>query len=224
MAEPATTISILKSAGELVATVWQRGALLLWTLAAACLMTLAALLAAARWHLGNGDDSVTSYGIGLAVASLVLIVFAISKTYSERAAELAGRPLALIANEQQSQWGQAKQPSGEIITHISLRFQAANLSDGSIMLSAVRLARPWVRRKWIRQTMLSVRSPGGQEYGLEFPIPPRSLTQASAHFVIDCPVGRIGKTLRAVIRVQDHAGKWYKLVFPIVPTIGPGSQ
>jgi hypothetical protein len=54
---------------------------------------------------------------------LTLIVFAISKTYSERTAEQARRPLVLIANERQSQWAQARQPSGEVITHITLRFQ-----------------------------------------------------------------------------------------------------
>jgi hypothetical protein len=221
MAEPATTVGILKSAGDLIATMWQRGALLLWTIAAACLVVFVALLVAARWHLGDAEGLLATYGIGLAVASLTLIVFAISKTYSERTAEQARRPLVLIANERQSQWAQARQPSGEVITHITLRFQATNLSDGSVMLSAIRLIRPWVRKLRIRETILSVRSPTGSEYGFEFPIMPHSLTQGSTHFVIDRPVGRIGKTMRIVVRVQDHAGRWYRLVFPHVHMVGP---
>jgi hypothetical protein len=64
-------------------------------------------------------------------------------------------------------------------------FSATNLSDGSVMLSAIRLIRPWVRKLRIRETILSVRSPTGSEYGFEFPIMPHSLTQGSTHFVID---------------------------------------
>jgi hypothetical protein len=47
--------------------------------------------------------------------------------------------------------------SGEVVTQISLYFQANNLSDDSIRLSAIRLARPLVRKRQIQQTTLSVR-------------------------------------------------------------------
>lgn len=171
-------------------------------------------------HLGDADVLLTTYGVELLLAIAVLLVFAGFKTYGERAAERAGRPLALIANGQQSHWGQAKQPSGEVITSIALRFQATNLSDGSVMLSAIRLARPWVRRWWIKQTILSVRHPTGVEYGSEFPIPAYSLTQGSAHIIIDRPIGKIGKAMRVVVQIQDHVGRWYSLVFPHVQMIG----
>jgi hypothetical protein len=151
---------------------------------------------------------------------LVLTAFSASKTYCERtAAGRVGRPLALIANEIQSHGSQTKQ-SGEVITQISLYFQAKNLSDDPIKLSTIRLARPLVKKRRIQQTTLSVRSPTGSAYGFEFPISPHSLTHGSASFVIDCPVGGAGKAMRVVVFIQDHAGRWYKLAFSGIKVIG----
>jgi hypothetical protein len=214
MGESATT---RKSAGMVIA-MWQRGALLLWIIAAACLMAFIALLTGARSHLGDAEVLLTTHGADLVLAILALSVFASLKSYSE----WAGRPLALIKNVQQSHWCQTKQPSGEVITSIALWFQVTNFSQRSVMLTAMRLGRPWVRRRRIKQTTLSVRHAIGLEYGSEFPISPHSLTHGCAHIIIDRPIGRIGKTMRVVVRIQDHAGRWYRLVFPHVEmTSGP---
>jgi hypothetical protein len=212
MGESATT---RKSAGMVIA-MWQRGALGLWTIAAACLMAFIALLTGARSHLSDAEVLLTTYGADLVLAILALSVFASVKSYSER----AGRPLALIENVLQSHWCQTKQPSGEVITLIALWFQVTNFSKRSVMLTAMRLARPWVRRRRIRQTTLSVRHPLGLDYGSDFPISPHSLTHGCAHIIIDRPIGRIGKTMRVVVRIQDHAGRWYRLVFPHVEMTG----
>jgi len=219
---PVSTASVgtLKAAGERIGEIWQRGALILWTLTSACSVTLLALLAGAQWQVGNTEGLPTTYGTSLALAILVLTVFSASKTYSERtAAERVGRQLALIANEIQSHWIQSKQ-SGEVITQISLYFQAKNLSDDSVKLSAIRLARPLVRKRRIQQTTLSVQSPTGSAFDFEFRILPHSLTHGSASFVIYCPIGVVGKAMRVVVFIQDHAGRWYKLVFSHIRMIG----
>jgi hypothetical protein len=156
MGEPAIKVATRKSAGRVLA-MWQRGALVLWTIAAACLMAFIALLAGARSHLGDAEVLLTTYGADLVLAILALSVFASLKSYSE----WAGRPLALIENVQQSHWCQAKQPSGEVITLIALWFQVTNFSKRSVMLTAMRLARPWVRTRRIKQKTLSVRHPIG---------------------------------------------------------------
>jgi len=54
MGESATT---RKSAGRWLIAMWQRGALLLWIIVAACLMAFIALLAGARSHLGDAEVS-----------------------------------------------------------------------------------------------------------------------------------------------------------------------
>jgi hypothetical protein len=217
MGEPAIKVATRKPAGRVLA-MGQRGALVLWTIAAACLMAFIALLAGARSHLGDAEVLLTTYGADLVLAILALSLFASLKSYSE----WAGRPLALIENVQQSHWCQAKQPSGEVITSIALWFQVTNFSKRSVMLTAMRLARPWMRRRRIKQTTLSVRHPIGLEYGSDFPISPHSLTHGCAHIIIDRPIGRIGKTMRIVVRIQDHGGRWYRLVFPHVEmTAGP---
>ena len=88
------------------------------------------------------------------------------------------------------------------------------------MLSAIELFRPFIRYREILTKMMVVRHPNGDVYSSQNPILPRSLTKGSATIIIDRPVGSIGKMMRAVVRVQDHAGRWHKLVFPHLPMIG----
>jgi hypothetical protein len=220
---PVSTASVgtLKAAGERIGPIWQRGALLLWSLTSACSVTLLVLLAAAVWQVDNAEELLTSYGTSLALAIFVLMVFSAFWTCVERStAKRAGRPLVLIPNEIQSHCSQWRK-SGEVVTQISLYFQANNLSDDSIRLSAIRLARPLVRKRQIQQTTLSVRSPTGSAFGFEFPISPHSPTQGSASFIIDYPIGGMGKAMRVVVFIQDHVGRWYKLVFSHIKVISP---
>ena len=145
------------------------------------------------------------------LAAPVLGVFAIFKTYSER----TGRPLSLIANDQRNMWGRARQTSGVIITTISLDFQATNMSDGTVQISAVRLFWPWVSRRAILQTILLIESPDPRDntYSHRNPILAHTLKNVSVHFSIDHAVGRPGKPMHVIIRAQDHARNWYWLTF-----------
>ncbi len=209
----------LKTAGERIGPIWQRGALLLWSLTSACAVTLLALLAGTLWHVGNAEELLASYGTSLALAIFILMVFSTFKTCVEQsAAKRAGRPLVLVPNEIQSHCSQRKE-SGEVVTQISLYFQATNLSEASIRLSAIRLARPLIRKRQIKETTLSVRSPTGSAFGFEFPISPLSPTHGSASFIIDCPIGGVEKPMRVVVFIQDHVGRWYKLVFSHIKII-----
>jgi hypothetical protein len=220
-AMPMSTASVgtLKTAGERIGPIWQRGGLLLWSLTSACSVTLLALLAGAWWQAGHAEELLTSYGSSLALAILLLMAFSALMTCVERsAAQRAGCALVLIPNEIQSHCSQCKK-SGEVVTQISLHFQANNLSNNSFRLSAIRLARPLVRKRQIQQTTLSVRGPAGSAFGFEFPILPHWPTDGSASFVIDCPIGRVGKAMRVVVFIEDHAGRRYKLVFSHIKVI-----
>jgi hypothetical protein len=53
--------------------------------------------------------------------------------------------------------------------------------------------------------------------GKSIPIEPYSLTYGSATIIIACPVGSVGKMMRVVVAVQDHAGRWHKIIFPHLP-------
>jgi len=88
------------------------------------------------------------------------------------------------------------------------------------MLSAIKLRRPFVRYRAILTKVMIVRHPKADIYSAKYPIEPHSLTYASATIIINRPVGRVGKTMRAVVAVQDHAGRWHKLIFPHLPMIG----
>jgi hypothetical protein len=194
--------------------------LLLWSLTSAFSLTLLALLAAALWQVGNAEALLTFYGTSLALAISALLIFSTFMTCVGRSATMrVGRPLVLIPNQIQSHCSQRKQ-SGHIVTQISLYFQANNVSQDSIKLSAIRLARPLIGRRQIQQSNLSVRSSSGSAFSLGCPISPHFPTHAFASFIIDYPIGVVGKAMRVVVLIQDHGGWWYKLVFSHIKIIG----
>ena len=94
------------------------------------------------------------------------------------------------------------------------------MTDGAIMLSAIELRRPLVRRRAILTKMMMVCHPNAGTYGPEYPLDPHSLTYGFAEISIAHPVGSVGRTLRVVVAVQDHAGRWHKLIFPHLPIRG----
>jgi hypothetical protein len=215
MAEPtsmAAFFAFFKTVGEAVGALWERGAILLWCLATLCAALFIALVFGAHWALGDTPALLVSYGTGLALSTIALVVFAGFKTY----AELSSRPLVLIANEQQSMWSQPTQPSGETFTHMSLQFQATNLSDSAIKISGVSLRWPWVQKRHVLQSRIMVRHPTQEIYGSEYPIAAHSLTYGQAVIVITRAVGTKGKPRRIVVSIQDHARRRYRLVFPHV--------
>jgi hypothetical protein len=216
----AASVETLTGAGKQTGAIWRRGASLLWSLTSACSLTLLALLAAALCQLGNAEALLTFYGTSLALTIFVLLVSSTVLTCVERSAAMrAGRALVLIPNEIQSHCSQRKE-SDQVVTQISLYFQANNLSNDPIRLSALRLARPSVKKRRIQQATLSVRSSTGSAFGFEYPISPHSLTHGLASLILDYPIGGVGKAIRVVVLIQDHVGQWYKLVFSNIKIIG----
>lgn len=209
MSEPLTTASALKGMATAIQAVWDRGAILLWCLTVVGGVVLVALALGSFWHFGDADLLFAKFGFRVAIATLALAVLSIFKTYSERNA----RPIVLLPREQRSHWGQARQPSGEVYTFFALDFQVTNVSDHSVMLSAVRLSKPRIRRRSVLQSLLMTRHPVGETYGSEHPVLAHSLSYGTAHVTVDHPVGRTGKPMRVVIGVQDHVGRWHRLVF-----------
>jgi hypothetical protein len=100
MTEPITLIGLLKTALESIHSFWKNGALLLWSLAFAALVAFLVIDLADHFGLNGAVELKRDYGLYLLLASVVIGVFAVFKTYAER----ANRPLILIANEQNSLW------------------------------------------------------------------------------------------------------------------------
>jgi hypothetical protein len=212
-----TIAGAAKAVVELVATIWKHGARLLWSFAAAAAVAFIVLIFADRWNLEGAHELKRGYGVYLVLFTAVAAVFAIFKTYSER----QGRPLILIANERRSMWGQARQPSGQVLTTISLHFQATNVSNGTVQISGVRLFWPWVPRRNILDAMFLVEAPEDVTFSSRNPILPHSLQEVGAHITINRPIGRSGKNMRVMIKIQDHARKWYWLIFWDVKSATP---
>jgi hypothetical protein len=208
MAEAMTLIGILKGALESIHSVWKNGALLLWSCAVASLVAFCILNIAEYYQVNGAFELNRNYGIYLLLAVAIISVFAIFKTYAER----ASRPLVLIANEQRSHWGQAKQPSGKVFTAFDLHFQATNVSDGDVQLATAHLSWPWVRAHSVLQTVLWVQHPERETYG-RYPILAHRLSPGTVNITVDRPVGKPGKRMRVSIKIQDHARRWYRLTF-----------
>lgn len=154
----------------------------------------------------------------LALACVVLPILAGFKTYSE----WPKPSLVLLPIEDQCFWTQGVQPDGKVTTQFGVRFQATNMTNGAIMLAEIVLLRPWVHRRSIiaRDLRFNDPNPNSPYYSGEYPIPAQSLSYGSAVIIVDHPVGRKGKPIRIVVSLRDHVGKWHKLVFPHLRSIG----
>ena len=111
MPEPVTIGSAIKATFETVTSMWRHGSLLLWSCAIAVAASLGVLFIAIRVGISGASELSATYAIYPLVTLPALLVFALFKTYSE----FRHRPryLSLIANEQQSAWGQTKQSNGQ---------------------------------------------------------------------------------------------------------------
>jgi hypothetical protein len=184
-----------------ITSIWARGALFLSCLATLCLIVFLTLAALAYWQISDASALFASYGTLLFLLFLVFTVLAAFKAYSERP-----KPILSLLPNVHSYCVQSLQTDGNIRTHLALRFQATNLADETIVLSALRLRRPYIRRSALLYTQL--RPP-------RIIVEPRSIiTDCVASLALNCRLGRVGNTKRVVVALQDHVGRWHKLVFP----------
>ncbi len=212
MAEPFT----MKAIGEAISSFWGRSALLLWCLALCAIAALAVLWVGKHFEIDGAAELFHQYGVTLALAGVLLTIFASFKTYAERPKPT----IILLPVDDESHWGQATQPDGRVVTQFSVKFQATNVTDGTIKLSEIALRRPWVRRRSILTRMLLFKDPNSRYYGSAHPVPAHTLSFGSATIIVDRPVGRKGKPIRIVVALRDHAGRGHKVVFPYLRPIG----
>jgi hypothetical protein len=202
----------ISSIGKIIAAVWANGSRFLWSIAVASAATAVVVRVGAYFEMPKAQPVWEEYGLILTLLPIVIAVFAAFKTRAER----RNTGLALIAAEQQSFWHHAKQQDGSIVTQFALEFHATNMNDGgSIHLSKVRLNWPWVSRKRIISARLMTEHPTQNMYSADYGIQARKRRACTAHIMALGTVGGAGrkKPMRISIGVQDHAGRWHKLVF-----------
>jgi hypothetical protein len=201
-----------KAISTAVTSAWTRGSLLLWSLATGCIALAVTLRFCAYLQIEKSAPLWAEYGLILILSSVGFVILATFKTFGEREKS----NLSLIAIEEQSFWGHSTQADESVITGLDLRFQATNIGDGTIWLSSIKLNWPWVRHQSVITKILMTDPRTEDDHSLRDPIMPHSLTEGSAHILIKGAVGGIGKkgTMRVSVSLQDHAGRWHKLVFP----------
>ena len=202
----------LSAVSAAASSAWARGSLFLSALAAVCIALTATLLACVHFQIEKAGALWAEYGLVLILSCVGLPILALFKWIAER------KPpnLSLIPNEQQSLWTHSTQQDGSVITQLSLRFQATNMGDTTIHLSAIKLNRPCVRRKSIITKLLMTQHPTSNTHSSQFPVMPHARTEAAATIIIKGAVGGTGRkrAMRVSVSIQDHAGRWHKLVFP----------
>jgi hypothetical protein len=199
------------SVGKIIATVWASGSRLLWSVAVASAAAAVVLRVGAYFNIPKAQPFWEEYGLILTLLAVVVAVLAAFKMRAER----RNTGVALVADEQQSRWHQTKQPNGEMITQFTFQFYATNMNDGAIHLSNVRLNWPWVKRSRILMAHLATEHPQQSLYSSKFPVQAHARRACSANIMVSGAVGGLGrkKPMRVTIGVQDHAGRWHKLVF-----------
>jgi hypothetical protein len=202
----------ISSIGKIIAAIWANGSRFLWSIAGASAAAAAVIRVGVYFDIPKAKPLWEDYGLILTLLVVVVAVFAAFKMRVER----RNTGLAMIADEQQSFWHHAKQPDGSTITQFALRFHATNMNDGgSIHLSKVRLNWPWISRKRIATAMLMTQHPTQNTYSTDYGIQARKRRGCSANIIALGTVGGVGRKrpMRVSIGVQDHAGRWHKLVF-----------
>ena len=182
------------------------------TLAVAGVATTIILFAAAHYGVPRAQPWWDEYGLLLLLGTVVVAVFALFQTRAER----LNTGLSLIADEQHSFWHHAKQTDGTMFTQFALRFDATNMNpEGSIHLSRIRIQWPWLRRSRIADAMVMTQHPTQNTFSQDFGIQPRKRRACSAHVMVKGIVGGVArkKPMCVTVGVQDHAGRWHKLVF-----------
>ncbi|MGD1039148.1 MAG: hypothetical protein ABR878_18740 [Roseiarcus sp.] len=212
MADPIS----LKAITDAISSFWGRSALLLWCLSACAWASWGVIFAGKHFQFDRASEAVANYGLALSLVCVVLPIIAAFKTYGERP-----KPsLLMVPVDGQSFWAQSTQSDGRVTTQFALNFQATNVSDHPIKLSDVKIRRPWVRRRSIISKLLTFQHPKENVHSSQYPVLAHSLTYGSATVIVDRAIGTKGKPMRVVVRLQDHTGRWRRLVFPYVTNVG----
>jgi hypothetical protein len=200
------------SIGKIIAAVWANGSRFLWAIAVACVAADVVLRACIYFNVPKAQSVWEEYSLTLPLLAAVFAVFAAFKTWTEK----RNTGLVLIADEQQSRWHHAKQQDGSTLTQLTLHFYATNMDDRySIHLSKVRLNWPWVSRRRIQSAHLATQHPMHDVYSADYSIQRRKRRSCFANIMVLGTIGGVGrkKPMRVSIGVQDHSGRWHKLVF-----------
>jgi len=200
----------LDQIAELAARSWERGKFFLWGIACAGAAVFILLLSGKRYDIGNAAALYDSYAVLALLLGVVAGVLAMWRTIEGRSPP----SVRLIPNNQQSFWGQSRQPSGNVITQYSFRMQVTNLTDHLVKLSALRMIKPRLRRSDEELALhVLTRHPDNNTYGFEFPIRPRALSQASCDVIVNRAIGTPGKRITAIVKISDQRGRWHKVKF-----------
>jgi hypothetical protein len=186
---------------------WQRGSFLLWTLALAAMSALM-VGGAFVFFLPDASQDILTYIPKVAVAAVVLVVFAAAKTLQERGV----RTLAFVPNEGQSFWHLAPQKDGRRLTQIALHGVATNTSKGPIYLADVRLLLPGGKRTNSRHIITQAQN--SNLFSSDHAIPAGGRSEFSAHFFVDGFVDEQAAQKTFVIGVSDQVGHWHRVRFP----------
>lgn len=189
---------------------WQHGQHFLWGCAGACALVFAFLYLGARLGYPDVASALSAYGLASLIAAIVLSALAIARTWEGRPQKV----IYFVSNEEQSLWGHSRQPSGQLLTHISFRVAAVNVSDGPIHVSKPRIVWP-LRGRWTEHTtaVLMTQNNLTSHSGQDFAVGAHERTHLTGTIMLGRKLWRAGKPLTFVVSVTDHTGKRHRIRF-----------
>jgi hypothetical protein len=123
--------------------------------------------------------------------------------------------VVFIPDEQQSFWHHVPQPDGKVNTQFAFQFYITNMTEGPFHPSRVRISWPWIHSDRILTSLIATKHPRGELFSRDFAVRSHGRQPCSADLMVIGAVGGAKRTrpMTVSIRVQDHAGRWHKIVF-----------
>jgi hypothetical protein len=205
--------------GRVVLGLWERGLYFFWAVACASAAMFIVLMAASWFHPGSGPNVFKTYGWLPLIVAIGAAILGVWRKLEERPTPT----VFLVGNEDQSFWGQSRQKDGRVITQFCFRMHATNLTSDPVELRGLKLVQPRVKRDYKELASRVMTQHSTQNVYGQYPINPQAFSRVCCDLIVDRPLGKPGKTIRAIVAVSDERGRWHKVKFDkLRSSTGPG--
>jgi hypothetical protein len=198
-----------------------------WVLAGFALAGYAVLFAPA---FGGVDptDFRTQWGVWVWIEALTFSILTIARGMdagvnayrAHRQAADSSRALRLVPRQLQSWWHLAKQQDDSFVSQISLKVEAANVTDRPVRIVRVRLIWPWAKDR-VLHSLVTLPSEDNPYHSDRHAVPPHNSLTASIHIMVRGVLAAQGKPLRVTLGVTDQLGVEYRIKRIVIPTHDP---
>jgi hypothetical protein len=204
---------LIAAALKTATTLWREASKFLFALGAVLLLAFVVLAIGARVDPDTFGEASHKWAAVLLVSSLSLLVFGAFKYHAEQSI----RTVELVPFGPECIVSIGTQPDGRQITQITSNLEVFNLTDQTIWLARIRLAKPRTSAPLLHHNII-VQEQAGRYHG-DYEIPPRGKTRAQALIIVDANLAKRIRRKGLVLQVADQHRHWHTLKFPSVKIV-----